>query len=123
MGFDGTGGPLQDQRFNVCATATYVTDTHTREYQYTTARTPGFQIVPRAELWALISVLKRQRHWVHITYFIDASYVVNGTIPRDGDKHSNTSGDPWTMIYPCHETRKGNATFVKVTSHCEDEEA
>ena len=61
---------------------------------------PGVQTVPRAELWALYQLLKRQDPNVHIQYYIDASYVVRAAKSTQTAAYTNgTNGDLWSRVY------------------------
>ena len=69
------------------------------DYANMHAKVPGRQTVPRAELWALICVLRLQRKGYQVEYYIDAKYVVDGmTIPTD-DHSTGINGDIWVVAY------------------------
>ena len=85
------------------------------------SKVPGKQTVPRSELWALLSILRRMQDGEHYTVYIDASYVINGVKARTPHYSRGCNGDIWTKIFK-ETDRLESLHTVKVKSHVESKE-
>ena len=79
------------------------------------SKVPGRQTVPRAELWALLTLMRRMREGQRYTVYVDAAYVINGLKARTNHYARGLNGDIWTLIF--REAEKLGGLEIKVKSH------
>ena len=100
-------------------------DPSTDEVAFSFSQVLGRQTVPRAEMWALMHVLRRMQTGSTYSVYIDASYVINGLRSRSAHYCNGSNGDLWTMIFAelarLEATAESCINFIKVKSHVEDD--
>jgi hypothetical protein len=116
-GTDGGSGKQQEAKFRKVSSAAAVIDQETGDVAMLFARVPGLQTVPRAELWALINLLRHILPGRHYRVFIDAQYVLNGIFDTTQHYIQGVNGDLWVQVHRLLSALGDIFTFIKVKSH------
>ena len=128
VGTDGTGGTDSGPRTRRTFAGAAVTNIDRSKTAYMYCKVTGRQTVPRAELTALLKVLRCisvARTWL---IYIDAKYVIDGIeAPTRAYRLKGRNGNLWTQIYKTVDELEdkgiGDIKLIKVKSHvtCQDD--
>ena len=115
------GGQETEARSRTVAAGVFVACKDRKEIAFLFSRVPGRQTVPRSELWALLTLMRRMRTQGSYKVYIDASYVINGLQAKTKNYSKGNTGDIWTRIF-AELDRIGDVEAIKVKSHVVDNE-